>query len=145
MPIKSFRGQLADGAQQTIRLSTKNGMTGYRIKKFTCIATTPGVGGGHESVVKLYKVPQDTVNGTVDFRDATLLGVSYYTDQAAPTYNAQQMIIFDNDLFNQDIYITNADVDSTEPINYYIELEQVPLNQNAQSVATLRDIRANQD
>ena len=32
--IKSFRGQLADEEQDTIRLSTKNGLTGYKINKF---------------------------------------------------------------------------------------------------------------
>ena len=50
-------------------------------------------------------------------------------------------IIFDNMTFNQDIYITHKDDDGGQPINYYIELEQVKLDLNENTVATLKDIK----
>ena len=41
--------------------------------------------------------------------------------------------------FNQDIYITCYSTDNK--INYYIELEQVPLSKDEATVATLKDMR----
>ena len=49
--IKSFRGKLADGGQDTIRLGTNKGLTGYRIIKFQVIASETVTGGAQESVV----------------------------------------------------------------------------------------------
>ena len=46
-----------------------------------------------------------------------------------------------NEIFNQDIYITHVDSDASAPINYYIELEQIKLDLNENTVATLKDIR----
>ena len=37
MPIKTFRGKLADDTQDTINLHTNNGLVGYRIKKFQLV------------------------------------------------------------------------------------------------------------
>ena len=144
--IKSFRGVIADGGQDTIVLHTSDGSTGYRIKKFQCIGTAPGIGGGLEGITKIYKVPQvggglPGVTGTVDFSDNTLVGVNYYSDQDSPAYTAQQQIIFDNEVFNQDLYITFSDVDGSNSLNYYIELEQFTLDMNQNTVATLKDIR----
>ena len=44
--------------------------------------------------------------------------------------------------FNQDIFVT-CDTGSTsgESCNYYIELEQIKLDLNENTVATLKDIR----
>ena len=38
MPIKTFRGQIADAGKETIPLHTRNGSTGYIIKKFETIS-----------------------------------------------------------------------------------------------------------
>ncbi len=38
MPIKSFRGLLADDGIETVPLHTNNGTTGYRIVKFQLMA-----------------------------------------------------------------------------------------------------------
>ena len=43
--------------------------------------------------------------------------------------------------FNQDIYVTMKDSSTGESCNYYIELEQMKLNLDEQTVATLKDIR----
>ena len=52
------------------------------------------------------------------------------------------MVIFDNEKFNQDIFVTNVDVvGNSAPINYYIELEQIKLSLDENTVATLKDIR----
>jgi len=51
-------------------------------------------------------------------------------------------IIFDKEIFNQDIYITHTEAaGSALACNYYIELEQVKLDLSENTVATLKDIR----
>jgi len=145
--IKSFKNTIEMGEQQTIRLSTNNGLTGYTVKKFQLISTAPGTHSA-EFVAKLYAVEQDIVpggtpaNALVDFSDPQLLAVCYYQDEAAPHYPASADIIFDNVKFNQDIYITIADATGgTTAGNYYIELEQFKLDLNEATVATLKDMR----
>ena len=44
-------------------------------------------------------------------------------------------------IFNQDIYVTHKDVAVGQTVNYYIELEQIKLDLNENTVATLKDIR----
>ena len=52
------------------------------------------------------------------------------------------VIVFDNMKFNQDIFVTNVDGGAeNRAINYYIELEQVKLRLDENTVATLKDIR----
>jgi hypothetical protein len=139
--IKTFRGLLEDGGQDTILLHTNNGSIGYRIVKFETIGKTPGA-SNQESVTKIYKVEQATVDGVINFSDNRLLAAAVTTtsvdQEDFPLNNA---IIFDNELFNQDIYITHFDVKTGESANYYIELEQVNLDLNENTVATLKDIR----
>jgi hypothetical protein len=144
MPIKTFRGVLTDGGQDTIVLHTNNGATGYRIKKFMILPESPG-DVQQESIVQIWKVEQTSVPttaGNIDFADNTLLGagVGYYG--AVASNNSQsQTIFFDNEVFNQDIYVTHTDNASNQKINYYIELEQIKLDLNENTVATLKDIR----
>ena len=144
MPIKTFRGQLVDGGQDTITLHTNNGSMGYRIKKFMILPESPG-DVQQESIVQIWKIEQSTVpatTGNIDFNNQVLLaaGVGYYG--AVASNNSQsQTIFFDNEVFNQDIYITHTDNASNQKINYYIELEQIKLDLNENTVATLKDIR----
>ena len=141
MPIKSFRGKLADGVIDHITLHTNTGSTGYRIVKMNLFAAKPGA-ASQESVVKIFKVPQSTVNGQVDFSDNTLIAAGYLLNHLTATDNPAYMYtLFDNEVFNQDIYITHSEVKNTEEINYYIELEQIKLDLNENTVATLKDIR----
>ena len=76
MPIKTFKGLIADGAQDTIVLHTSDGSTGYRIVKFQIM---PENGADHkqESTVKIYKVEQTSQVSLVDFSDQTLLAAAY--------------------------------------------------------------------
>jgi len=141
--IKTFRGLLDDGGQDKIRLSTKKGKIGYRIVKFQVIANTPGI-STHESVVKIFKVSQTSITGAIDFNDGNLLAAVYQSDQANPQYAGYLgPVIFEQEIFNQDIYITNFDADSASKMNYYLELEVMTLSDNAAVVSTLRDIRLN--
>jgi len=139
MTIKTFRGLIADGAQDTVVLHTNDGSMGYRIVKFQAIPEDPGQAIG-EHMVKIYKIEQTSVTTTVDFSDQTLLGcVSISTHSGNLLFN--EVIIFDTEIFNQDIYITHTDKAGSANCNYYIELEQIKLDLNENTVATLKDIR----
>jgi len=142
--IKTFRGLIADGGQDTIVLHTNDGSTGYRIVNFRAIPRDIGT-SSIEGIFQIFKIPQSTVptsSATVDFNDNTLLGVAVCrgsTDVGA--YGTDDHVIFDNEIFNQDIYITYTDNQGANPGNYYIELEQVKLDLSENTVATLKDIR----
>jgi len=135
----SFRGLIADDGQDRINLHTNDGKIGYRIVKFEAIPYDPGDALG-EHIVKIYTVPQTTTTTTIDFSDQTLLGVvAVSTHSANLLFN--QVIIFDSEIFNQDIYVTHVDRAASASCNYYIELEQIPLDLNESTVATLQSIR----
>ena len=140
MPIKSFRGKLADGAIDIVSLHTNTGSTGYRINKLEIIDGAPGT-TNPELILKIYSIPQTTADGVIDFSDTTLLGMAYYSESAATSQAGFKTIIFDNATFNQDIYITAVDVAESNVTNYYLELEQIKLSLDQNTVATLKDIR----
>jgi len=139
--IKTFRGLLADGEVDIIRLSTKKGKVGYQIKKFQVIAEKPGQ-DALEATVTVYKVTFSPLN-IIDLSDNNVLAVGFYAGNAAAfNYPTSQVLIFDQEVFNQDIFIGNNDLQSNA-MNYYLELETVSLTDNAAAVSTLRDIRLN--
>jgi hypothetical protein len=139
--IKTFRGLLAHGSEDTIVLHTNDGSTGYRIVKFEVMPNLPG-STYYENVVKIYKISQTSIDGTIDFSDNTLLGVAYNEGDANNIYRDGIIVSFDLEVFNQDIYITNNDATGqNKPVNYYVELEQVKLDLSENTVATLKDIR----
>ena len=138
--IKTFRGSMLHNTQDTIVLHTNDGSMGYRIVKLELIGAEPGE-QSQESTVKIYKVSQTTVDNTIDFSDNTLLAAGYYQDGHEVSQPSSLDIIFDKEVFNQDIYVTNHNSDGSYAINYYIELEQVKLDIGENTVATLKDIR----
>jgi len=148
MTIKTFRGQIAGldaGNSDTIVLHTNDGSTGYLIKKMQIIQKSPGA-VNCEGLVVIWKVPPTTAQialTTIDLSDNTILAVAFYSGQAnAQTYPEDMTIIFDKEIVNQDIYLTYFDIaTSNDPMNYYIELEQIKLDLNENTVATLKDIR----
>jgi hypothetical protein len=142
MPIKSFRGLLLDGTKETVFLHTNDGSTGYRITKFTVLPNQP-FNKTQESVLKIYKVPQTGApTGVVDFSDQTLLAAAIFKGQDSTSYPASTMeVFFDNEIFNQDLYVTCYDAATGEALNYYFELEQIKLDLTENTVATLKDIR----
>jgi hypothetical protein len=140
MPIKTFRGLMGDDTQERISLKHRDGRIGYRIVKFETIPNIPG-STGVESIMKIYKTSQTAQSVTVDFSDQTLLGVSYYQDDANVAYPSSQDIIFDGEIFNQDIYITLKQGAGSHSMNYYLELEQIPINSLEATAATLKNMR----
>lgn len=138
--IVSFRGLIADGGQDTIVLHTIDGSTGYKLTKFQIISNSPTT-KAPESILKIYSKPQTAVDATVDFSDQTLLAVAFLKHGSTNTTYDTEIILFDNVTFNQDIYLTHVDASDNSSMNYYIELEQMPLDLNENTVATLKDIR----
>ena len=141
--IKTFRGKLLQDGQDKIRLATKKGKIGYRIVKFQVMPEVMG-GASSESCVKVFKVLQTTVTASVDFSDGNLLAAATITNHTSGyIYPPGDNIIFDQEIFNQDIYVTNKDNAGSEGCNYYLELETINMTDNAAAVSTLRDIRLN--
>jgi len=141
--ILSYRALLAHGAQDRILLSTKKGEIGYRIIKFQLL---PDDSGGHaaESTVKVYKTEQAAVSNIVDFSDNRLLAAGYISNHTSGyIYPPRDQIIFENEIFNQDIFVTHYDRSGDAPCNYYIELERIKLSEHDSMVTTLKDIRNN--
>ena len=143
MTIKSFKGKLADGGQNTIVLHTNDGTTGYKIVKFEILPVLPATVTG-EHVVQIFKIEQTTVptvDPIIDFSDNTLLGSAIMGNGTNFQFSIPGAVVFDNEIFNQDIYITHTDAHATGECNYYLELEQIKLDLNENTVATLKDIR----
>jgi len=144
--IISYRGQIAIGLQDIINLHTNDGKKGYKITKFQIMSSTPGA-ATFEYIAQIYKTDDivKNVNTTPNFNDPTLLGVAYSSDNASTTYALDQVIIFDNEIFNQDIYINITDASGgTVPCNYYIELEQMDLTDDQALVAIVKNLRNEQ-
>ena len=138
--IISFRGKLEDLQQDTIALQTNNGLMGYSIKKFELMPANPGAQDSI-NIVKIYSIPQSALDALIDFSDNTLLAAGTVQNTASYAYGEYNVIVFDNIIFNQDIYIYNKDYATGESINYHLELEQMKLDLSEQTVATLKDIR----
>ena len=143
---KTFRGQIANDSKETIRLSTRNGLTGYRIVKFEVMPASPE-GATEEATIQIFtdETSADDAlgSGAIDFRNPTLIGAAFYSGSATATTNPEDsIVIFDNMTFNQDIYVTCK---SSSNMNYHILLEQVKLDLTEATVATLKDMRAGPD
>jgi len=142
MTIKTFRGLIADKAQDTIVLHTNDGSTGYRIVKFQIFPHNFNV--TDEYNMKIFKTSQGTpyATTTVDFSDNTLLAAAYFENGSGVGSEGSfiDTVVFDREIFNQDIYVVSIS-QSGAICNYYIELEQVELDMNENAVATLKDIR----
>ena len=141
--IKTFRGKIPPTVEEKIHLSTNTGMTGYRIRKFQIISANPGDVAAVELVMKIRITSDPNIGPAVDFNDTDLLAVAYYQDNNSSSYVSSQDIIFDQETFNQDIFITCSDANSgSVPGNFYIELEQFPLDLNSSTYHTLKNIRS---
>jgi len=142
--ILSYRNLIAKDAMDIILLSTKKGEVGYRIVKFELML--PSIEVNAKSLVKIYTDETESALAydTIDFSQTTLLAaamISAKSDQTA--YPEDLKVIFDQQIFNQDIYITCHDGQggSSNSINYYLELEVIKLSEDEAMVATLKDIR----
>jgi len=140
MPIKSYRGLMTDQTIDTISLHTNDGSTGYKIVKFQIFPNNFNT--TDEYNIKIYLIRQITTTMTHDFADQTLLASAYFENAAGVGSEGtfHNTVVFDNMTFNQDIFITLGS-QSGASCNYYIELEQVKLDLNENTLATLKDIR----
>ena len=137
--IKTFRGLLADGGQDRIRLQTIKGKVGYKIIKFQVIGGAPGA-ANYEAITTISKV-SFTPATAIDFTDSDVLAAAFYAGNAASfNYPTSQVIIFDSEIFSQDIYIGLNDLQSNT-MNYYLELEVIPLDDAGAEYTTLKDMR----
>ena len=112
MPIKTFRGLIANAAQDTIVLHTNDGSTGYRIVKFQIMPHVPGDSNDQELICMIWKIEQsttalgDTTTTRPDFNNNTLLACAFTVNDTDNQLNYNEVTFFDNEIFNQDIYIT---------------------------------------
>ena len=137
----SFRGKIPDGLQEKINLATLNGKRGYRVKKFQIISETPGQPPTVELVSQIYS-KEASVSAEIDFTEGDLIAVATYKEDHGSTGPVSQVIIFDNEVFNQNIYITGKDVSGgTTGTNYYLELETIKLNDIESTQLTLKNLR----
>ena len=145
--ILTYKGLLADGGQDRILLTTKKGEVGYRIIKLELMPYDFGTATAEqESVVQVFKTEQSSVTQIIDFSDNRTLGAGIINNAAnAYAYPTVLTTVFDNEIFNQDIYITHKNNHSDgAPVNYYLELVAMKLREIEAMVTTLKDIRNSQ-
>jgi len=140
--IKTFRGLLADGGQDRISLGTIQGKVGYKIVKFQLMIPSPGT-SDNVQVVKIYTVSQSSIVDTIDLTESNLLAAGYAGDDDDPRGLGRVAVIFDNEIFNQDIFISHKAHSGSGGCNYYIELEVIPLSEQGAEYTTIKDLRAN--
>ena len=139
----SYRGKIDMGLQDRISLATIKGKVGYKITDFKLISTTPGA-GNHEYIGQIFSDDMTgSIGPVVDFTNSKLLAVSYYTDNSSSAGNPPgDIIIFDNSITNQDIFVNITDATgNTTPCNYYIELERMTLSDIQATELTLKNLR----
>jgi len=129
--VHSFRGLLDDAGQDEINLERQNVNLAYRIVKFLVFPNLPGT-QDYESTLQVWREEQDSISttvATVDFTDTDLLAAAYYVEDKSATYGNPPGIIavFDNVLFSRNIYVTHTATAGAEKMNYYLELEEVPV------------------
>ena len=126
--IKAFRGVLADGGQDRIYLAGGESNKGYRIVKFQIFSSAPGTTNA-EALVQIFKTKQTvpTSSGTVNFNDDSLLASAYWKESADYYHPLGNAVIFDQEVVNQDIFVTHTAQEGTLAFNYYIELEEVTM------------------
>mgnify|MGYP003659849407 FL=1 len=140
--IKTYRGLLANNSIHEINLRTNTGKIGYRITKFQIIGNAPGT-AEVEAIVQVFKSLPTATSSLINFSDMDLLAAAEHREfAAAEDMSSPQVIIFDREVFNQNIYVTYKAAAGTMSMNFYLELEQIKLNDNESTMATLQSIRS---
>jgi len=142
--MHSFRGLLADGKQEKIRIEGATGGIAWRITKFQVMTKEPG-DTAQDLVVKIYREEQSSVpssGATIDFEDNELLAAAHYS-QSTTNFSSYLSVVFDNALFSRNIWVTATDNDGSDSANYYIELEEVKLSQAGMAQLAVAAARRN--
>ena len=130
------------GLQAKLNLRTIKGKVGYKVSKFQIMSQTAGSATG-TFVAQIFKKDQTgAVSAVVDFSNPDLVAVvfaNFSSSVNSPTY---ETIIFDNEMFNQNVFVTIQDPDGgTQECNYYVELEAKEINDLESTMLTLKNIR----
>jgi len=124
--VHSFRGLLTDGDQRKIRIQGSVGAIAWRISKFEVLG--PNAATNMRQVIKIYREEQGTVDTIINFDDDELLGAAVLEDYDALATAVATSVIFDNNLFVRNIWVTSQGHTDTPSTNYYIELEEVKVS-----------------
>ena len=136
---KTFKGKLADGEELRIRLTTNDGLTGYKIVKFQLFPTNYNVTDEYNS--RVYSVEGKANGTTFDFNDPQLLVAAYFENSnGVDPVSKDAVVVIDDKIINQDVFVQHKS-QSGNSCNFYMELEQVKLDLNEATVATLKDMR----
>jgi len=127
--VHSFRGLLADGDQHKIRIQGPVGAIAWRMIKFQLIYYDPTADTA-ESVVCVWREKQSALTNKIAFDNGELLAAGFMEANSTDGYYPiEQTVVFDNDLFVRNIYITNvAGQSASNGVSYYIELEEVKVS-----------------
>ena len=139
----TYKGQLQDGLQDKIKLSTIKGKVGYRIIDFKIMGRRPGQ-DSYELVCQVFtKDKTGAISSVVDFTNSELVAVAFNAGAAnAINYPQIEQIIFGSEIFNQDLFVTANDVSgNTVATNYYLELETISLTDIQSTQLTLKNLR----
>ena len=138
----TYKGNIADGLQDKLNLSTLKGKVGYKINKFQICGSIMGQTDDELTCQVFTKSQAGAITNIVDFTDPDLLAVAFYNDSATSNYGNDSQVIFDGEVFNQDIFITAVDSSGNSgATNYYIELETVALSDLQSTQITLKSLR----
>ena len=129
--VHTFKGMILTGGQDEINLEGQNVNVAYRILSFKIMGRDPLVDEG-ETVMKVYRESQSSINGQVDFTDPDLLAAALYTNRAtARTYPINQVMLSDTTIFSRNVYVTMLDDSASTGCSYILELEEVPVSASA--------------
>jgi len=139
MTIKSFRALLTDGDQIRIPLHHAGKGMGFKIKTLQVMPNDIDGSSNHECSVQIWKQKQLSLATDIDFNNSALIGAAYYVRSLNPSapyvaLMSEQTVVFDNEVFNQDIFVVYKTGQGGQLINYYLELEEVKMTDAHEAV-----------
>ena len=137
---KTFKGKLASNTDSKIRLSTNDGLTGYKIVKFQIFPANFNTSDEYNMQITSGSASSDPSD--FNFDNPRMLAAAYFENGSGVGSEGTfaNTVIIDAKIVNQDIFIAHKS-QAAKACNYYIELEQVKLDLNEATVATLKDMR----
>jgi len=128
---------MTDGDQ--IRIPLHRTEQGFRIHTLQVMPNDIDGSTSHECSVQVWKQKQTSLAIDIDFNQDALLGAAYYVRSSNPSspYVAtisEQTVVFDREVINQDIFVAYKTGQSGQKINYYLELEEVSMNDSEAAV-----------
>ena len=112
----------------------------WKPKDVSGLSSSKGVNGFYMDFEDSSNLGNDVWGGT-DFTESNLLAVAYMEDDNGPQNPMSNVVIFDNEVFNQNIFVSAASRTGTVPANYYIELETIALSESQATQLTLKNLR----